>query len=263
MEIFVKTRLNLRPDPAIDQIHSIFYSIQNNVPANHTSSTHQTGMFVLDEQSELDKRGYPLMKNAGTDYQVIYAQTENEMLTKFVTLISEWDPDIFLGYEIEMNSWGYLIERGFVLEINMPVLLSRIPSTKQDVRKNDNDDEAGGDGDFDNALKIPGRIILDVWRLLRHEIALTSYTFENVMFHILHRRYPEHSFRNLTRWWNHTRMRWMTVEFYMTRVKGNLELIDQLDLIGRTCELAKLFGIQFYEVLSRGSQFRVESMMFR
>lgn len=32
---------------------------------------------------------------------------------------------------------------------------------------------------------------------------------------------------------------------------------------GQTCEHARLFGIQFYEVFSRGSQFRVESMMLR
>lgn len=262
MEIFVKTRQNLRPDPEIDPVHAIFYSIQNNVPTNHTLPTHQTGMIVLDDPSDLEKRGYPLMKNSGTDYKTLYAHTEKELLTKFLSLISEWDPDIFLGYEIEMSSWGYIIDRGFVLEMNMPVLLSRIPSTKPDMRKTE-DDENREDGDFANELKIPGRIILDVWRLLRHEIALTSYTFENCMYHILHRRYPEHSYRNLTRWWNQARMRWMAVEFYMTRVKGNLELIDQLDLIGRTCELSKLFGIQFYEVLSRGSQFRVESMMFR
>jgi len=31
-------------------------------------------------------------------------------------------------------------------------------------------------------------------------------------------------------------------------------MLKQLDIIGRTSELAKLFGIQFYEVLSRGSQ---------
>lgn len=49
----------------------------------------------------------------------------------------------------------------------------------------------------------------------------------------------------------------------MTRAKTLLEILNQLDLIGRTCELAKLFGIQFFEVLSRGSQFRVESMMLR
>jgi DNA polymerase zeta len=39
--------------------------------------------------------------------------------------------------------------------------------------------------------------------------------------------------------------------------------MDQLDVIGRTAELARLFGIQFAEVLSRGTQFRVESIMLR
>lgn len=112
-------------------------------------------------------------------------------------------------------------------------------------------------------MKITGRILLDVWRLLRPELALTSYTFENVMFHILHRRCALHSHRELTRLWHQSNSRWIVLEYWLERVQGTLQLLDQLDLIGRTCELAKLFGIQFYEVLSRGSQFRVESMMLR
>lgn len=56
---------------------------------------------------------------------------------------------------------------------------------------------------------------------------------------------------------------WIVLEYYMTRTKTLLEILHQLDLVGRTCEMAKLFGIQFFEVLSRGSQFRVESMMLR
>lgn len=83
------------------------------------------------------------------------------------------------------------------------------------------------------------------------------------MYHILHKRYPLHSFKNLTNWYNTITTRWIVLEYYLDRVKGTLDLLQQLDLIGRTSELAKLFGIQFYEVLSRGSQFRVESMMLR
>ena len=52
-------------------------------------------------------------------------------------------------------------------------------------------------------------------------------------------------------------------DYYLKRIHGNLNLLEQLDIIGRTSELAKLFGIQFFEVLSRGSQFRVESLMLR
>lgn len=40
-------------------------------------------------------------------------------------------------------------------------------------------------------------------------------------------------------------------------------MIEQLDLLGRTAELARTFGIDFFAVLTRGSQYRVESMMAR
>lgn len=48
--------------------------------------------------------------------------------------------------------------------------------------------------------------------------------------------------------------RWRTVEHYAIRAKGNLELMDLLDIVGKTSEMARIFGIQFFEVLSRGSQ---------
>lgn len=40
-------------------------------------------------------------------------------------------------------------------------------------------------------------------------------------------------------------------------------MLEQLDLLGRTAELARTFGIDFFSVHSRGSQYRVESMMIR
>ena len=36
-----------------------------------------------------------------------------------------------------------------------------------------------------------------------------------------------------------------------------------LDLVGRTCELAKVYGIDFFSVITRGSQYRVESLLLR
>lgn len=85
------------------------------------------------------------------------------------------------------------------------------------------------------------------------------------MYHLTHERHPCHSYRLLSQLWEHRthRLRHITAEYYVTRVEGAVRLLEQLDFLGRTSELARLFGIQFYEVLSRGSQFRVESMMLR
>ena len=43
----------------------------------------------------------------------------------------------------------------------------------------------------------------------------------------------------------------------------NVAIVDKLHVMSRTGELARVYGIDFMSVLTRGSQFRVESMMRR
>ena len=43
----------------------------------------------------------------------------------------------------------------------------------------------------------------------------------------------------------------------------NLALLDQQNLVGRTAEMARTYGIDFASVLIRGSQYRVESLLLR
>lgn len=49
-------------------------------------------------------------------------------------------------------------------------------------------------------------------------------------------------------------VRWKVVDHYMSRVCGVMQLLQQRDIVGRTSEFARVFGIQFYHVLTRGSQ---------
>ena len=51
--------------------------------------------------------------------------------------------------------------------------------------------------------------------------------------------------------------------YYVQRAVTVCRLMDTLDVLGRTSELARVFGIKFYSVLDRGSQYRVESMLMR
>ena len=117
--------------------------------------------------------------------------------------------------------------------------------------------------DMDSELTIAGRILLNIWRLMRSELTLTQYSFENVMHKIFKKRLPKFSHQTLTKFWCSNHTRWMVVDYFFQRVVGNVKILDKLDIIGRTSELAKLFGIQFLEVLTRGSQYRVESIMLR
>ncbi|XP_035890639.1 DNA polymerase zeta catalytic subunit isoform X2 [Anopheles stephensi] len=272
LEVHVNTRGDLRPNPSTDPIAAIFYRIHNDVPSDHPKASSVCGIILNRDQAQVAESvaheaagGKMCFKynQSSNVADVVTVSGELELYEKFLLLISFWDPDIFTGYEIESVSWGYVIERGYALEMNLMKQLSRVPSVDKVQVTEEEQRELLEMHDYSAGLKIPGRILLDIWRLMRHEIALTSYTFENVVYHVLHRRVPNHSYRQLTRLWNKSYSRWVVLEYYLERVNGNFEILHQLDLIGRTAELAKLFGIQFYEVLSRGSQFRVESMMLR
>ena len=49
--------------------------------------------------------------------------------------ICRWEPDICVGWEIQMFSWGYLLQRAAHLNVDLCAQISRIPG--KDVNKHD------------------------------------------------------------------------------------------------------------------------------
>lgn len=97
------------------------------------------------------------------------------------------------------------------------------------------------------------------------QVTLNSYSFENVAFHVLHERIPLYTFRTLSDWWDlRTSLnRWRTVDHYVRRCRGNVRILESVDFIGRTSELARLFGILFFSVICRGSQVFLSYICYR
>lgn len=190
-----------------------------------------------------------------------YATDEADLFRQVVALVqTRFDPEILLGYEIQRGSWGYLVERGRALDLDMTALLSRIPGEDTTRRPAD---EYGAR--HSSELHFAGRIALNVWRLMRHEVTLTSYTFPSVVYHVLHLRVPTYTHAQLQRWYNDGSMlyHWRVARYYLQRARFTHYLLRELDFVERTSEFARLYGILFHEVISRGSQFRVESIMHR
>ncbi|RKK64067.1 DNA polymerase zeta catalytic subunit [Fusarium oxysporum f. sp. cepae] len=88
---------------------------------------------------------------------------------------------------------------------------------------------------------------------------------ENVVWHLLHRRIPHYSWQSLTNWYKGGKHRELNrmLRYYQNRTKIDLEILDANELVSRTSEQARLLGVDFFSVFSRGSQFKVESIMFR
>lgn len=78
-------------------------------------------------------------------------------------------------------------------------------------------------------------------------------------------RIPHYSHETLTKWWEggHALHQSRVMKNYFHRAQYNLQLIESQELVSRTSEFARVFGVDFFSVISRGSQYKVESLMIR
>lgn len=132
-----------------------------------TSTSNVTRMKTLQNTSASFSR--PLLCRTGvTEYDVQYVTEEKDIFPALLDVIQKWDPDIFIGYEVQMFSWGYLLERALTFEIDLCTRLSRVKGSSSSSNMDAEKDRWGAA--HTSEIKIAGRIILNVWRLMRHEV---------------------------------------------------------------------------------------------
>ncbi|KAM1915287.1 hypothetical protein ACFX13_035157 [Malus domestica] len=99
-----------------------------------------------------------------------------------------------------------------------------------------------------SGVHVCGRIILNIWRLICGEVKLNMYTVEAVALAVLRRKVPYISNKVLAKWFSSGpgQARYRCIEYVNERAKLSLEIMNQLDMINRTSELARVFGIDFF-----------------
>jgi DNA polymerase zeta len=129
-------------------------------------------------------------------------------------------------------------------------------------------------------FEVVGRHVFNVWRIMRSEQTLLNYTLENVVFNVLrkrcfnflqyyshyattcayfdHHRIPKYRHSTLTEWYHSTVPAHASrlLRYFSDRVAIVLQILDATEVITKTAEFARVHGVEFYSVLSRGSQVR-------
>ncbi|KAG8872386.1 DNA polymerase zeta [Tulasnella sp. 331] len=255
IEIFALSRGDLLPNPEFDRIECIFYALQEDdvmvTEPGERRASYLTGCFAV-ESTQL---AFCRLR----DTSIRLFDTELDMVNAFIDQVQEWDPDILSGWELQNGSWGYLVERvGRTYELSISDLVSRVrTSVKRENRMYDKE--------HTSTFKVAGRHVLNTWRIMRAEQTLLHYTLENVTFHLLHRRIPEYSTETLTKWFTSDipERTARVLDYIGDRTRMVLEILDEAQVVTKNAEFARVFGVEFFSVLSRGSQFKVESFMFR
>ncbi|KAI5295689.1 DNA polymerase zeta [Ascosphaera acerosa] len=255
LELHVDTRCHLAPDPKHDRIQFIFLAFQ--------------AIDVLEESSEIMLIVIALVKTVQRSmvpqsrYVLCEEDCEPDLITRLVDIVRFIDPDILTGYEIHGDSWGYVVERAReAYDYNLCDEISRVRSQAHGLFGRDNDQWG-----FEHAssMRITGRSVINVWRAMRSELTLLRYNMESVVFHLFKERLPHYHSEDLTRWRRSGIPRHIAkvVQHVARRACLDLKILAANETISRTQEQARLLGIDFDSVILRGSQFKVESLMFR
>ena len=260
IEVHAETRPGLLPDPMHDEVKAIIISVM------HDEEIVNSGQYytkILSRASEKEANSVFNNIDGITEVEFDYVSSEKDLFDTFVAFIHYVDPDILMGFEIQKESLGYLADRACVAFENPSLLgdISRVFGVKDDLNEMKEEDQYGWQ--HDSGLHVPGRIILNLWRIIRTEVKLSSYSFQNCVASILRIRVPRVKKSTMHAWFEDRPTRWKCLSHCVLCTRLSLQMIEQLDFIGRTSELARTFGIDFFSVISRGSQYRVESMMVR
>ncbi|KAJ5117677.1 hypothetical protein N7448_011309 [Penicillium atrosanguineum] len=248
LEVHVNTRGAFSANPVEDEISCIFWGLHSEDEDVEINS-HLPGVHVgMIYQGEGERPESKISKALRIDME--HEPTKLDMINRLVDIVRYHDPDILIG------------ELGKTYDFDLTAELSRVKS--QSHGKFGREEERWG-ADHTSSVQITGRHVINIWRAMRGELNLLGYTMENVVFHLLHRRIPHYSAKDLTKWYQSGKPRsvYRVVEYFTSRMQMNLELLEANELIPRTSEQARLLGIDFSSVYFRGSQFKVESLMFR
>ena len=362
LEVFATSNGNLRPDPHVSPVEAIYYCIRDDFAIREVGAENYKDILGVMSLRRKGLTSRPPIESFAAEAKKSEYDTEMELLIAFRDMLVDVDPDLVMGYECQQSSLGYIFERS--IHLNIPKYIPSFGRAAGDLGNQFDVDSWGGQ--HASGISMVGRVVFNVWRIMRSELALQSYSFESIAFHVLHQRISHFSHITLTKWytglsdlgaptpvqaspkkpkaaskvayrdtehvsehqmqidgeegtqqpiiesqlhetpsapaddidleeaqndealqnrkleepkvrrrpedlvsnlaksdWNAAPDRWRVDDYYLERAQCNFFLLDALNIVSRTSEFARMYGITFYSVLSRGSQYRVESLMLR
>lgn len=198
-----------------------------------------------------------------TGSQIFEHKTEAEMLKNWRDFIVEVDPDVIIGYNTTNFDLPYLIDRASALGIQDFPYFGRLFNVKQEIKSSVFSSKAYGTRESKN-INIDGRLQLDLLQFVQREYKLRSYTLNAVSAHFLGEQKEDVHHSIITSLQNgdsETRRR--LAVYCLKDAYLPLRLLEKLMALVNYTEMARVTGVPFMYLLSRGQQIKVISQLFR
>ncbi len=235
----------MEPDPKFDSILCIAIAIAMDDEIIHQIVLLYSDQMQHEKLTRNDSIGLKCLAQEidNKNTEILSFDSKLKLLNAFIRTIRFYDCDIIIGWEIQKQSLGYIIDKAMHLN-NIDIIydLNRILKPKHKSQFNRKDEwgmkKASG-------IHIIGRILLNLWRCCRSEIKLNSYTKENVVFNLLNEKIAKISYSNMCKWYKSCTLEGgdnyyfypIILKYLLQITTINFDIISEIDLIGRTSDL--------------------------
>ncbi|KAJ2613724.1 DNA-directed DNA polymerase delta [Coemansia sp. RSA 1365] len=190
-------------------------------------------------------------------------QEESDMLLRWSQFVQTCDPDIIIGYNTTDFDLPYLLDRAAALGVHGFPFLGRIRDVTTKVGTTRFSSKAYGTRESKD-INLEGRVQFDVLAAMRREYKLRSFSLNAVSAKFLGEQkedVPYSIISDLQRESPETRRR--LAVYCLKDAFLPQRLVDKLMFLINSMEMARVTGVPFNYLLTRGQQIKVVSQLYR
>ncbi|GAA6047885.1 hypothetical protein JCM3770_004691, partial [Rhodotorula araucariae] len=195
--------------------------------------------------------------------EVLEFNHEKDLLSQWRKFVEEVDPDLIIGYNISQFDLPYLVDRAKALKVADFPYFSRLRGVKTEVKETHFSSKAYGTRDS-KETNMDGRLQLDILQVMQRDYKLRSYTLNSVCAHFLGEQKEDVHHSVITDLQNgNAESRRRLAVYCLKDAYLPQRLMDKLMCFINYTEMARVTGIPFNYLISRGQQIKVISQLYR
>lgn len=194
--------------------------------------------------------------------KIIFAENEEELITFFLQLIDELDPEIIMGYNIFGYDYPYLDARHEMYQASWEPcsrLLGYLPNMYINSWSS-----SGYGKNIISYLQMPGRISIDLLPLIRRDYKFDKYTLDFVSQSLLGAGKHDVSPIEMFEAFESKDIEKMTsvTKYCIQDADLVLDLYEKMNVWVGLVEMSSIVGVEIMELFTRGQQIRCVSQIY-